>query len=439
MGEFNKPMRGRKGYGGGYSSHTRRRGNDVYQQDSTPLLFYGQPPLKELDDWKNKGLKFSGPERVQSSSNKEREGEDLDKADNQPPDTSVPSIEEAYNAYREKYMSRVQDAFIKEHSGQEWFIDRYHPMAIHCRLKEERLWAESNAQRFVTLLSSNPSEFIESAHLNPIKRDWGDRTVVEEDESSCGSVTKPDAYDMERHGTCCVLLRKLPAWVTRKALEDEIIAAVGGLERLVISDATKSKDQKFMRNGYIVFASEEEAKAAARHINRARISCPNSCIVPRGRRGEDELNSTHELAAFHFRPKGFDVISDAFSSCERLEKDTIQAETLAMALDEERKVPENFRLVPLLTDEAICNALKESNNSAAKLDFILSYLNSVHMYMYYGGVQCIGEGDLLNCKMFRRAVAPAVAASASRGSSTTGEEQEAVEAKEVLGGELLCL
>ncbi len=426
-------MRGRRNYGGsGYSSHTRRRGSDLNRRDSTPLLFYGQPPLKELDDWKKKGLKFSDPIR---SPNEEGEGEDLDKVDKQAA-ASVPSIEEAYKVYREKYMSRVQDAFIKEHSGQEWFIERYHPMAIQSRLKEERLWAGSRAQKFVTLLSSNPSAFIESAHLNPIKRDWGAGNV-EEEKNSGGSVTMPDAKDIERHGTCCVLLRKLPAWITRNALEDEIIAAVGSFQRLIMSDATKSKDKKFMRNGYVMFASEEEAIAASRCINRVRISCPMDYIIPRGR-GENTSNSTHELAAFHFRPKCFDVISDAFSSHERLQKDTIQAETLAMALDEERRVPENFRLVPLFSDEAICNALKESNNPTAKLDLILWYLHSVHMYLYYGGIQCVGEGDLLNCKMFRRAVAPAVAASTSS-SSTTGEEQEAIEAKEVTGGELLCL
>ncbi len=426
-------MRGRRSYGGGgYSSHTRRRGSDINRRDSTPLLFYGQPPMKELDDWKKKGLKFSGPIR---SSNEEGGGEDLDKADKQAA-TSVPSIEEAYKVYREKYMSRVHDAFIKEHSGQEWFIEHYHPMAIQSRLKAERLWAESRAEKFVTLLLSYPSAFIESAHLNPIKRDWGVGNV-EEEKNSGDTVSMPDAKDIERYGTCCVLLRKLPAWITRKALEDEIIAAVGSFQRLVMSDATKSKDQKFVRNGYVLFASEEEAKAASRRINHVRISRPMDCIIPRGR-GEDTSNSKHELAAFHFRPKGFDVISDVFSSHERLKKDTIQAETLAMVLDEERRIPENFRLVLLFSDESICNALKESNNPAAKLDLILSYLHSVHMYLYYGGVQCIGEGDLLNCKMFRRAVAPAVAASTSS-SSTTGEEQEAVEAKEVTDGELLCL
>ncbi len=42
---------------------------------------------------------------------------------------------------------------------------------------------------------------------------------VDENNNSGSVTTMPDANDIERHGTSCVLLRKLPAWITRKALE----------------------------------------------------------------------------------------------------------------------------------------------------------------------------------------------------------------------------
>ncbi len=98
-------MRGRRGYGSsGYSSSHTRRGNDLSQGNKAPLLFYGQPPLKELEDWKTKGLRFSGPTRSSPLSNEEGGGEDLGEADKHETAASVPSIEEAYTVYREKYL-----------------------------------------------------------------------------------------------------------------------------------------------------------------------------------------------------------------------------------------------------------------------------------------------------------------------------------------------
>ncbi len=108
-GGFNKPIRGRRSYGGGggYSSHTKRRESNLNQRDSASILFYGQPPLKELEDWKKKGLKFSGSARSSPPSNEEGGGgEDLGKEGGKQAAAvvSVPSVEEAYKVYREKYL-----------------------------------------------------------------------------------------------------------------------------------------------------------------------------------------------------------------------------------------------------------------------------------------------------------------------------------------------
>ncbi len=52
-----------------------------------------------------------------------------------------------------------------------------------------------------------------------LQRDWGVGDVDENNNNSDSVPTTLDANDVERYGTSCVLLRKLPAWIMRKALE----------------------------------------------------------------------------------------------------------------------------------------------------------------------------------------------------------------------------
>ncbi len=64
------------------------------------------------------------------------------------------------------------------------------------------------------------------------QRDWGVGDV--EENNSSGSVTMPSVVDLERYGECCILLRKLPAWMTRKALE--VFKSCKNAHEIVLSD-----------------------------------------------------------------------------------------------------------------------------------------------------------------------------------------------------------
>jgi hypothetical protein len=107
-------------------------------------------------------------------------------------------------------------------------------------------------------------------------------------------------------------------------------------------------------------------------------------------------------AAIH-TPKSLSPLPDFMSNESRIAYDTARAETLATLLDEEKDVPEEQRLVTILTklSDAATSSSKEDDCNfvmlpSDRLDVAIAYLRRVHFFLYYSGKMFMDESQLLS-------------------------------------------
>jgi SERRATE/Ars2, N-terminal domain len=110
---------------------------------------------------------------------------------------------------------------------------------------------------------------------------------------------------------------------------------------------------------------------------------------PIQQQGQNASNQQHPFAT------PVVVLSAALSSKTRIEQDLLSAKTIAKALDTKKRIPRQFRLQNILSDQQI-----EEASADDQLDVAIAYLRRVHLMSFYTGCADAAEtiGDSLALK-----------------------------------------
>ncbi|KAG5190293.1 hypothetical protein JKP88DRAFT_184258, partial [Tribonema minus] len=384
-GDSRERRNGRVGTGGGRFAEGGR------SRRGSTSRFYGQDPLKTLEAWK------------------EAQHDEVELSEDQ--------YREQYDAYKRDYMAKLEAAFFGAHAAAEWFRERYGPREVAERRADLRAWAHAEAALLAEQLRRAPANFLASVALSPQAGSdgkWAEHdaaappaVVGRKRSAGGGSGGAEEAFDgkaIAGHGSRCIFIRRVPAWCTRALLQATIESEMGeiGLQRLALSDAARSRDNEYTRSAWCVFATEEEARTAARRLHKALTyeqvapEAAAAAAAEAAAGGGDAASAAaaapppaprqFTFQAFAHRARGSMQLDKSMSYASRVAHDAEQAVALALELDEEKGLGRAARD----GEERGAHAA-----TCARLDLACAYLRRVHMYSYYGAQQCMGEGDLL--------------------------------------------
>jgi hypothetical protein len=338
-------------------------------------------------------------------------------------DLSIEEFQRLYEKYIMEYLVYFSDSFFKQSKAEEWFQDRYNPIHIVNMEKDAAENSRSEAERFKNSLLASAEEFLAACSLEPSARKFrkslpagpsvttavtdavtaDSEAVVEGAESA---VLKPieeiDGRHFSGHQSRTVYLSGVHACCPKSVLAGAIIArlregaeihslTVEELtpERILISQPMWSNRvlDKFERSAWVVMPSVAATKAAIDVLNNLEVAVPlkNAAV--------DATFNFKIQAALHLVSRTTNVVlPDYLCYSVRMKEDIKRALLLAKLFDEEREIPEEFRVASLLQQENVMQVIKHIHEH---LDVLIAYLRRVHYVSFYNGRKFRDEAHLL--------------------------------------------
>jgi hypothetical protein len=339
----------------------------------------------------------------------------------QPEDLSIEEFQRLYEKYNMEYLVYFSDSFFKQSKAEEWFQDRYNPIHIVNTEKDAAENSRSEAERFKNSLLSSAEDFVAACSLEPSAQKFRksfsasvtntatDATTADSDavvEGTEAAVSKAieeiDGRHFSGHQSRTVYLSGVHACCPKSVLAGAIIARLRDgaenspltveeltPERILISQPMWSNRvlDKFERSAWVVMPSVAATQAAIEALNNLEVA------VPVKNAAADATFNFKIQAALHLVSRSTNtVLPDYICYTVRIKEDIKRALLLAKLFDEERDIPEEFRIASLLQQESVVQAVKHMHEY---LDVLIAYLRRVHYVSFYNGRKFRDEAHLL--------------------------------------------
>ncbi|KAI8912851.1 hypothetical protein EDD86DRAFT_274485 [Gorgonomyces haynaldii] len=314
-------------------SYKRRRSQSPRRNDNTLMSFSQFADMTRDQLYRSKGRNFV------------LEPEELDRR---------------YDIYKENHMKRLIETFFNEHSGQEWFRLKYHPRDRQTTIDEIK---ERKRHELVGFLDDLKEKKFDSVSFDYVPRE-GEQEHREEHEEE-------EMQEGTADNTLTLFIKQVPIDVKRSEILD-VVKGVPGFKFLSFSDPRI--DKRMSRFAWVTFEKGFDMREAYSTLEGARV-------------GDFSLRVAYQ---HNNRPRN-KILTHEFNTPQRLEHDLKQIKSLAVHLDQECGLDGNHHLDQYL--ETLTKDMEEEQKTKKTIDFYVEYLNKVHFYDYYSGLECASPED----------------------------------------------
>jgi len=138
-----------------------------------------------------------------------------------------------------KYLEKFSDSYFQQNKAEEWFQDRYNPLNVLERERENTEWAAEESEYLKKLVLEKPITSIRGMRLGPLTAPAPARPVEgntsdtdAQAEAGAGAIEKekeeeeesvPSLRTLEGHEDCCVFVSRIPAGVTKSGFSLDLV------------------------------------------------------------------------------------------------------------------------------------------------------------------------------------------------------------------------
>ncbi|KAF7720961.1 hypothetical protein EC973_005674 [Apophysomyces ossiformis] len=334
-------------------------------------------------------------------------------------------LQSRYGKYKAKYAARQLSLFFNSNKDKQWFQEKYHPTVSLPRIQEMKQRRRKYQKEFLIALEEGKYDDIRyDEQVSPdqaTSNDHKEDGEVEKDNENETEVQNDDNLEYEPH----LIIKTVPPTIPRQRII-EMCQEVEGFEYLALSEPSPNK--KFHRIGWIRFKEGTDIQKAFDQLQNLKI---DDFIFHLAMNRKNQIQSRATKTA-----------PEIANTTERLKADLQNALELSKEMDSdlgddikgaqsvisraEHVISEHSKDTAPEENEGDRSDEGDSNNSSEnyrlkkKLDLLLLYLRSVHMYCYYCGM----ETDSLE-ELNRRCVDPHCRKEVGSSASNTSDNKQA--------------